>query len=82
MAWRDNSHCTVDLLAHDSCLSCCWHRLARINYFSTNLMEHPTWFSTAPTLNSHNATLVDDYIASVYFTAITFGTGLCLGRRV
>ena len=66
----------MELLAH-SCMTCCWRRLARVNYFSTNLLEHPTWFATAPTLTSHNATLVDDYIASVYFTTVTFGTGAC-----
>ena len=53
--------------------SCWWYWLARVHYFSTNV-DSPTWFITAPTLTVTNATIVDDYIASFYFMAISFGT--------
>ncbi|GAX77319.1 hypothetical protein CEUSTIGMA_g4765.t1 [Chlamydomonas eustigma] len=53
--------------------ACWWYWLARVNYFSTDLLD-PTWFATAPTVSSLNGTFVDDYIASFYFVLFTYAT--------
>ncbi len=66
-AWREFHHllpCVPSLLLL---------RLARINYFSTD-PDTPTWILTAPTTTMPGATIIDDYIASLYYISFTFST--------